>query len=329
VRKEAKQVRIIVELSDATHGGQIWGDRFEGELEKVFDLQDSVAASVSATIAPALRSIEAEHARRKSTDNLTAYDLYLRALPPHRDTFAQNQESLRLLYKAIELDPSFGAAYGLAAYCHLMQLVFAWHTPPEHWVREGVRLANLAAEKGENDSEALWMAGRTVAALAGEADQGLALIAKSISLNPNSARAWWVSGMTHAHLGHAETALDHFTRARRLNPFETSTHGHWNGIAQAYLFSGKYEAAKEAVDAALIDWPNSPPALRVKAAICGLLGRIEEGRECVRQMLTLNPDTTVATVKALNQLQMKPNPRGFSKFLDGLRKSGLPEDERL
>ena len=325
VRKDAKQVRIIVQLSDASLGRQIWGDRFEGNLEDVFELQDRVAASTTATIAPALRSLEAEHARRKPTDNPTAYDLYLRALPPHRDTFAQNQESLRLLYKAIELDASFGAAYGLAAYCHHMGLVFDWQTPPDGWIDEGVRLARLAAETGDNDPEALWMAGRTLAALAGETERGLALIERSISLNPNSARAWWVSGLTHAHLGHAEMALNHFACARRLNPRDTSEHAHWNGIALAHLFSGNFEPAKEGIDQALVDWPSSPPALRTKAAICGLLGKNDEGRGCVRQLLALSPHTTVATVKALNHLQMRPNPLGFKNFLDGLRRSGLPE----
>src|SRR5262249_49861378 len=152
-------------------------------------------ASVTATIAPVLRSAETEHARRKPTDNLSAYDLYLRALPPHRDTFAQNQESLRLLYQAIELDPAFAAAYGLAAFCHLMQSVFTWRTPSDECREEGVRLARLAAEKGESDPEALWMAGRALAALAGESEHGLDLIGKSIAVNPNSARAWWASGM--------------------------------------------------------------------------------------------------------------------------------------
>ena len=272
---------------------------------------------------------ETEHARRKPTDNLTAYDLYLRALPPHRDTFVQNQELLRLLYRAIELDPKFGAAYGLAAYCHLMRSVFDWQTLPTRWSEEGVRLAQLAAEHGESDPEALWMAGRTLAALAGDTRQALALIARSISLNPNSARAWWVSGITHAHLGNADVALDHFARARRLNPLDTSEHGHWTGVALAHLFSGNFEPAMEAIERAHADWPNSPPALRVKAALCGLLGRADEGRACVSRLLALNPDTTVAAVRALNERQMAPNPIGLCNFIEGLRRSGLPEGKPL
>jgi TolB-like protein/DNA-binding CsgD family transcriptional regulator len=325
VRKDGEQIRITGQLSDASLGQQIWADRFEGDLANIFELQDSVAATISATIAPALRSVETDHARRKPTDNSTAYDLYLRAMPPHRDTLAQNQESLRLLYKAIELDPCFGAAYGLAAYCYHMQMVFAWQSLPDDRIREGVRLAYLAAECGESDAEALWMAGKTLAALAGETERGLALMSRSTQLNPNSARAWWASGFTHAHLGHAEIALDHFSRARRLNPRDAAEHAHWNGIALAYLLSGSFASAKEAIDRALIDWPNSPPSLRAKAAICGLLDNIEEGRECVGRILALNPSTTLATVKALNRPQMRSNPLGYKNFFDGLRRAGLPE----
>jgi TolB-like protein/DNA-binding CsgD family transcriptional regulator len=325
VRKDRDSVRITGQLSDASLGRQIWADRFEGSLANIFEMQDGVAASISATIAPALRSAETKHARRTPTDNATAYDLYLRAMPPHRDTLAQNQQSLRLLYKAIELDPSFGAAYALAAYCYHMQMVFAWQPLPEERIREGIQLASSAAELGESDPEALWMAGKTLAALGGESDRGLALMARSTQLNPNSARAWWASGLTHAHLGDAKMALDHFARARRLNPRDAAEHAYWNGVALAHLLSGSCRPAREAIDRALLDWPDSPPSLRAKAAICGLLGDIEEGRQCVKRILALNPATTLAAVRALNRPQARSNPRGYKALFDGLRRVGLPE----
>jgi len=323
--KNRRRIRITGRLSDASVGRQLWADRFEGDLEDIFALQDRVAATISATIVPALRSAETEQARRKPTDNATAYDLYLRALPPHRDSFRQNQESLRLIYKAIELDPSFGAAYGLAAYCYHMQMVFAWQPLPDDRIREAIRLAHLAAEWGENDPEALWMAGKTLAALAGDTDHGLALMNRSTELNPNSARAWWASGLTHAHLGHAEIALNHFSRARRLNPRDAAEHAYWNGVALAHLLSGSYAAAKRAIDRALLDWPDSPPSLRAKAAICGLIGYAEEARNCVRRILVLNPATTLATVAALNRPQIRCNPSGYKNLFEGLRRAGLPE----
>ena len=106
MRKENNRVRITAQLADTSHGGQVWGDSFEGELDSIFRLQDRVAAQVRTMISPALRFDEIDRARKKPTENLTAYDLYLRALPIHRENFAQNQEALRLLYRAIDLDPA-------------------------------------------------------------------------------------------------------------------------------------------------------------------------------------------------------------------------------
>ena len=131
VRKDGSRVRITAELIDASHGGQVWADRFEGELDSIFAMQDQVASHVSMMIAPALRTAEIERTERKRTDNLTAYDLFLRASRRYRESFEQNQRSLRLLYQAIELDPSYAAAYGLAAFCYQWQKSFGWAAPSD------------------------------------------------------------------------------------------------------------------------------------------------------------------------------------------------------
>ena len=105
VRKDGKRVRISAELADASQGAQIWADRFEGEIDDIFAMQDQVAAHVSTMIAPALRTAEIDRAARKPTGNLTAYDLFLRASRHYRESVEQNRESLQLLSKATEPRP--------------------------------------------------------------------------------------------------------------------------------------------------------------------------------------------------------------------------------
>ena len=218
VRRSEDRIRVVVQLNDASHGGHVWAEKFEGELGDVFAIQDRVTTQVCATLAPALQSVEIERAKLKPTENLTAYDLYLRALPRFRTTFADNQEALRLLYRAIELDPSYAGAYAFAARCYQFQRLFGWVLPPDPRLDEGVRLAHLAADIGRNDSEALWMAGIALAQLGGEVDYGLALIEKSLSLNPNSASAWISCAFVRGERGEADAALENFSRAQRLNP---------------------------------------------------------------------------------------------------------------
>jgi Tfp pilus assembly protein PilF len=173
----------------------------------------------AAMIAPALRSVEIERAQRKPTSSLTAFDLYLQALPLFRRSLADRQ-ALRLLDQAVVIDPSYSTALGFAARCYQFQKLMGWVSPKDPKLMEGVRLAHVAADLGKNDSEALWMAGLAMAQLAGEIDYGQALVDRSLSLNPNSANAWSSSCTTRSYVGDVDQAIEHFHRSRRLNPLD-------------------------------------------------------------------------------------------------------------
>jgi hypothetical protein len=131
--------------------------------------------------------------------------------------------------------------------------------------------------------------------------------------------------MTHALLGHTETAIEHLGRARQLNPLDASGHAHWVGMTLAHFFGGNYDEAKVAVDKALAQWPASPAALRHKAAICGLFGHVDEGRRCVQQYLAVSPASSLTAVREQLELQMRGNSDGRDKYIEGLRLSGLPD----
>ena len=323
IRRDGERVRVAVHLADTEHGGQIWNERFEGSVHDIFAMQDRVATQVSAMIAPTLRSREVERTRRKPTDNLSAYDLYLRAVPPHRDDLAQNRESLQLLYKAIELDPAFAGAYGLAAWCHQIQTVF-WLAPTEPLITEALRLAQFAIERGDNDAEALWMAGRTIAALSGRKDEAIDLIQRSIALNPNSARAWWALGIVHAYLGRRELAISHLEKSQRLNPLDMSGHAYWTAVAVAHFFAGSYTEAMDASGTALRAWPHSTQALRLRAATTAIADKFEEARDCANRLLALYPVATVTSLSAQFALQAEDSPH-LEQYARGLRAAGLPD----
>ena len=119
IRKASNRLRITGQLIDAATGAHLWADRFDGALEDVFDLQDQVTTNVVGAIAPKIEQAEIERAKRKPTENLDAYDLYLRGLACFKNRFTREKfrESLRLFNEAIEHDPEFAAAYGMAAWC--------------------------------------------------------------------------------------------------------------------------------------------------------------------------------------------------------------------
>jgi adenylate cyclase len=116
LRNAGNRVRITGQLIDTTSGAHIWADRFEGPLDDIFELQDEVASRIVGAIEPKLRSAEIERARRKPTQSLDAYDLYLRALAEFRKWTPESwSEAIGLLGRALAIDPRYASAAGLLA----------------------------------------------------------------------------------------------------------------------------------------------------------------------------------------------------------------------
>jgi TolB-like protein/class 3 adenylate cyclase len=145
VRKAGQRVRITGQLIDATTGAHLWADRFDGSLEDIFELQDKVATSVAGVIEPTLQAAEILRSGERPTSDLTAYDLYLRALS-HAYTWEKSDiiTALDLLRQAIERDSHYGPALALAALCHYNLHVGGWTNDPDLNRREGVDLARQA-----------------------------------------------------------------------------------------------------------------------------------------------------------------------------------------
>jgi TolB-like protein len=142
VRKSANRVRITAQLIDASTGGHLWADRFDGVPDDIFDLQDQVTASVVGAIAPKLEQAEIERAKHKPTGSLDAYDYFLRGLASfYRGTREANTEGLRLFKKAIGLNADFASAHGWAALGYVRRKARGWLRDPVKETSEAVQLA--------------------------------------------------------------------------------------------------------------------------------------------------------------------------------------------
>ena len=148
-----------------------------------------------------------ERSRSRPTESLTAYDLYLRALPPQRLAAREgNDEALRLLRRAVALDPSFVAAKGALAGVVAFRFTQTWATQDE--VDEAVRLAREVAESGgEDDPSALAWAGHALAFLARDRDAGVAATDRALALAPNSAQVLLINGWVRTYVSDPETAI--------------------------------------------------------------------------------------------------------------------------
>src|SRR6266446_9568531 len=238
VRKAGGRVRITAQLIDAEALAHLWADRFDGSLEDVFDLQDQVATSVAGIIEPMLQAAEIRRTSGRPTTDLSAYDLYLRALP-HVATYLWDNtiQALALLRQAIERDPDFASALARAAYCHaVLDAIGRVEDRPGNR-RIGLDLARRGLILGGDDAVALAFVAHALGYFNEDIEAAMAIVDRATALNPSGAYGWRFSGFQRLFAGQCELAVEHFERSIRLSPREAR----WpqlTGIAIAQFFTG-------------------------------------------------------------------------------------------
>ena len=326
VRISADRVRITGQLIDASNGAHLWADRFDGALKDIFDLQDQVSASVVGAIAPKLEEAEIERAKRKPTESLDAYDYYLRGMAATHSVFEGTEnavsEALRLFYRAIELDPNYASAYGMAAWCHVLRKNYGWMPDDAQAIAEVERLARQAARLAKNDAVALYTGGFALARVLGHLDAGAALIDRALALDPNLAAAWHLSGWVKIYLGEPEIAIEHMAHAMRLNPLDPLILGMQNGTAAAHFLAGRYDAASSWAEKALQQNSNYLPGIRMAAASHALSGRLAQAQKALTRMRQIDPELRISNLAELVPFRAAQD---FARYVEGLRKAGLPE----
>ncbi len=320
VRKAGARLRITGQLIDAETDAHVWADRYDGAAEDVFDLQDRITESVAAAIEPRLQLAEIERARRKRPENLSAYDRYLRALSHFylsgRDELAT---TLRYLEETIRLDPDYAPPYALAAACYVHWIVEVWTDDPERDRAEGVRLARAAVERDRDDPTVLWMAGHALGYLAHDWDASIALLDRSLALNPNSASGYCFSAWGRCYIGDYETAIRHFHIAMRLSPVDRTIFLFYSGLALAMCLSGQHEEAIAWAQKAIQEEPSWTTSYRVRASSLAQLGRLEEAKAAMRRQLELQPNYTIAITARVYRPSL-----AVERYLEGLRLAGGP-----
>jgi TolB-like protein len=323
VRKAADRVRITAQLIDASTGTHLWADRFDGDLNDIFDLQDDVTTRVVNAIAPKMEQVEAARAKRKPTESLDAYDYLLRGTDSlYRQTPEGIDEALRLFKRAIELDPEYGAAYGTAAYCYAMRKSSGWGMRREQDIEEASRLSRTAARLGEDDAVALSRAGHAVAYVAEDLDAGARFIDRALELNSNLALAWFHSGWLKVWLGDSDIAIQHFVRFKRMSPVDPMLIRMNSGIAFAHVLAGRYDDASSHAEQALSENPNSHQALRMCAMGHALAGRMERAQKVMERLRQIDPALRISNLRQLTPLR---RPQDMARYAEGMRKAGLPE----
>ena len=320
VRKAGNRVRITGQLIEAAAGRHLWADKFDGDLEDVFGLQDQVTTSVVGLIAPTLERAEIERARQKPTDRLDSYDFYLRgkALANKRGSLPEAREFFR---KAFEQDPEYGAAYAMAAWTLLMQQSIDGVPLAAEMRTDAVRLAQLGSRVGSEDAFALARSGHVLTYLGHEYDRGTSMVEQAIILNPNLAVAWYSRGWVSLMCGEAERAVESFERMIRLSPLDPLRIGAWNGSSFALFQLGRYD---EGCTTALKSIQFATNAHTLGAYIVNAVGagHLAKAQEAVTQLLKLQPGFRASHVHEAFPVRSSDE---RDRIAAALREAGLPD----
>jgi len=324
VRKSAGRVRITGQLIDAKTGIHLWADRFEGALDDVFELQDRVSERVLGAIALRLEKAEINRATRKPTENLDAYDYFLRGTAcVYRWSKKDTDDALRLFYRAIQLDPDFAAPYAFATWCYTWRKMNMWMNDTEKETAETVRLARRAIALGNDDAFVLCWAGFSINYVARELDEGAALLDRAVELNPNLARAWNLSGLVRIGLGEYDTAIEYLTRAMRFSPLDPAFQMMQWSMATAHFFAGRYEEASAWAERALERQPDLIGALGALAASCAMAGQLDKARKAMARMLEIDPRRHLSGLRdRMGPLRRRED---VERFVEACRLAGMPE----
>ncbi len=282
-----------------------------------------MTSSVIGAISPQLERAEIERAKRKPTESLQAYDYYLRALASlYRYTREANIEALKLIQTANNLDPDFAVPFALGANCFVQRWAFGWSNDDAEDVTEARRLARRALELDKDDPTVLALAGAALGFIAGEVEEGAALLARAISLDPNLAAARYWYGWIQLYLGDGDAAIEQFQIGLRMSPLDPRIFMAQNGMANAYFLAGRYEDGSLWAKLAVQQNPNYVRAHRVMMSCHAMAGRVEEARQVWAVARQIDPTQRISTVKKGWHFR---RPKDIQLYAEAFRIAGMPE----
>jgi adenylate cyclase len=291
VRRAGSRVRISAQLADATDGKHIWADKYDGQIDDVFDLQDRIVSQIVRAVAPHVQMAEIRKSARKRPGDRNSYDLYLGAL--NHLYCARIEEAEKLLNNAIEIDPDYASAKAILAWCSTLRI--AWELSAKETVREtGVRLCKEALESARRDVETEAYCGYTLGFHMADIERGMELVAGAVEKCPNFAWAWVSRSFLETFFGDPQRALEYAETALRLNPRDPLIHRTYHALTTAYSCMEDYDKALDTAQEGLKYNPNIAALQLQKVLVLSKMNRPGEAKAEAANLMLRHPDFRVS-----------------------------------
>ncbi len=331
VRRSGAEVRVNAQLIDATTGGHVWADRYDGDMKNVFGLQDKVTRNVVTALAVTLTKEDRERVARRSTENVEAYDLFLKGWQHYlRQTPEDFRAAIDYFKKAVDLDPKYGRAYAALAATH-------WEVSTRFWdFVVGFKRSHEARVQAEQFLAKAMLDPTPLAHQVASAmllrtqqhDDAIAEAKRAIASDPNDADGYVALAHALSFTGRANEALEQVERAIRLNPKYPPNYLYQLGLARFGMT--RLDDAATSLERAITLNRDDYWSQRLLLATYGLLGRRADaaklldaikGREQRGWLASRDP----LTVTASTYSYPFANRADLERFAEGLRKAGVPE----
>jgi len=319
VRRDGNHVRIVAQLCEIATDRHLWAERYDRELEDVFAVQDEITHAVVAAIEPQLYAAENFRSRRKTPENMAAWDLVMRALQHYwRVTRQDNLVAQALLEKAIDVSPGYGQALSLLAACHTFAAHMGWEEMASSInVAERAALAAIRA-----DSEDAWAhyALASVYLFEKRFDDCIAEFELALELNPNFSPARGFYGLALAYRGRWEEGDDAAREALWFSPRDPFAAIYCGVAAYCQYVGGNYEEAMRMSREALRQRSDFVGAHRVLTAAAAMAGQADIAKSALADLRVAQPGISLGWID--KQMPWE-NDTDRQHYLEGFRAAGL------
>jgi adenylate cyclase len=289
VRKAGGRLRITAQLIDAQTGHHVWAERFDRQLEDIFDIQDEITNRIAATIVPELEHFEHRRSTVKRTEDLNAWDYYLRGMETfHDETCEGTASSIRMFRFAVDLDPNYCDAWARLGWAYGRSVMLKCVDDPDAMLRLGFEASRKAVALDNSSAEAHMGLGECHI-WAEETDVGLVEAQIALELNPNFAIAAMSVGNRLDLVGRTEEGIAQMERALTLNPRDPNSWRYMAYLSRAYIGLEDYQQATSWAKKSALLRPDLPEALFRCAVSIAHLDDSEEAKALLDKCKAIDP----------------------------------------
>ncbi len=321
INRQKDRIRLSVQLVDSETGQNVWGEVYDRQIQDLLAVRDELSHQIVSRVQPEFTAAEAQRAKRKSQQDMDAWDNYMRATwHLSRFTRLDNQKAMEHAVRAIELDPQSAGAYSIKSVAHLMDALYGWADTRSHALELGRASALTGLRLDDRDAQIVRVVG-LINLYSGDHEQARHNYLQSIDLNPDEAENYALLGQVIGLAGDFEGATSYINRALELSPRDQFRATWYSHLAMAAAVAGRYDRAVDLARETLAENPEFLGGFRTLAVGLAYLGRNDEARMAIRELCQRLPGLTLSTV--VDQLCFSDS-ASQDRYLEGLRIAGLP-----